>query len=162
MGLRPRDPDTLEYEAVLTEAYGAERMEQILDVNIHHTLVYPCLSVQSPLQQLRAVRPLAPDRTLTEIWHFRLKGAPEAIYRRALAYYYLVNSPSTMVNADDLHNFWSCHEGLRLNGGDWVSFHRNAGQDRESNGVVTSATGMSEAPMRNQFRAWAEYMGGEA
>ena len=74
-----------------------------------------CLSVQSPLQQLRAVRPLGPDRTLTEIWHFRLKGAPEAIYRRSLAYYYHVNSPSTMVNADDLHNFWACEEGLKLN-----------------------------------------------
>ena len=38
------------------------------------------------LQQLRAVRPLGVDKTLTEIWHFRLKGAPEAIYRRALGY----------------------------------------------------------------------------
>ena len=111
MGLRPTDPDSLAYEAVMKKAYGEERAEEILNVNLHHVLVYPCLSVQSPLQQLRAVRPLAPDRTLTEIWHFRLKGAPEPIYRRALAYYYLVNSPSTMVNADDLHNFWACEEG---------------------------------------------------
>ena len=158
MGLRPRDPDTLEYEAVMEKAYGKARAEEILGVNIHHVLVYPCLSVQSPLQQLRAVRPLGADRTLTEIWHFRLKGAPEAIYRRALAYYYHVNSPSTMVNADDLHNFWSCHQGLQLDGGEWVSFHRNAGQDTETDGVITSITGMSEAPMRNQFRAWKEYM----
>ena len=158
MGLRPRDPDTLEYEAVMEKAYGKERAAEILGVNIHHVLVYPCLSVQSPLQQLRAVRPLGADRTLTESWHFRLKGAPEAIYRRALAYYYHVNSPSTMVNADDLHNFWSCHQGLQLDGGEWVSFHRNAGQDTETDGVITSITGMSEAPMRNQFRAWKEYM----
>lgn len=158
MGLRPQDPDTLEYEAAMHKHYGKARTEEILNVNIHHVLVYPCLSVQSPLQQLRAVRPLAPDRTLTEIWHFRLKGAPEPIYRRALAYYYLVNSPSTMVNADDLHNFWKCHEGLRTQGHDWVSFHRNAGQDPVAGGVVTSVTGMSEAPMRNMFRAWAEYL----
>ena len=106
----------------------------------------------------RAVRPLAPDRTLTEIWHFRLKGAPEAIYRRSLDYYYLVNSPSTMVNADDLTNFRKVHEGLKSQGGDWVSFHRNAGQDPEENGVVRSVTGMSEVPMRNMYKAWAEYM----
>ena len=111
-------------------------------------------------QQLRAVRPLAPDRTLTEIWHFRLKGAPEPIYRRALDYYTLVNSPSTMVNADDLHNFRKCQDGLRSEGGDWVSFHRNAGQDPEENGVMTSVTGMSEMPMRNQFKAWSQYMNG--
>lgn len=159
MGLRPTDPDTLEYESVMHKHYGKERTEEILNVNIHHVLVYPCLSVQSPLQQLRAVRPLSADRTLTEIWHFRLKGAPEAIYRRALDYYYLVNSPSTMINADDLHNFWKCHEGLRTEGGDWVSFHRNAGQDPVENGVTTSITGMSEAPMRNMFKAWKQYLG---
>jgi len=110
---------------------------------------------------LRAVRPLAADKTMTEIWHFRLKGAPEGIYERSLAYYYHVNSPSTMVNADDLQNFYSCHEGLRqAGGGDWVSFHRNAGQDITEGGVTTSVTGMSEQPMRNMFAAWKKYMSG--
>jgi hypothetical protein len=160
MGLRPRDPDTLAYEKVMEKAYGKQRMEEILGVNIHHVLLYPGLSVQSPLQQLRAVRPLGVDKTLTEIWHFRLKGAPEAIYRRALGYYNLVNSPSTMVNADDLWNFWKCHKGLESEGGDWVSFHRNAGQDLEANEVTTSVIGTSEQPMRNQFKAWTQYMNG--
>ncbi len=158
MGLRPRDPDTLAYEAVMRKHYGAKRTEEILGVNIHHVLLYPGLSVQSPLQQLRAVRPLSVDRTLTEIWHFRLKGAPEAIYRRALGYYNLINSPSTMVNADDLENFWRCHQGLASDGGDWVSFHRHAGQDDEQDGVIRSRWGTSEAPMRNQFRAWTQYL----
>ena len=112
------------------------------------------------LQQLRAIRPLGVDRTLTEIWHFRLKGAPEAIYRRALDYYYLVNSPSTMVNADDLHNFWKCHQGLSTEGGDWVSLHRNYGSDSERDGVLYSAPGtMSEMPLRHMMQAWAGYMG---
>ncbi|HTW88573.1 MAG TPA: Rieske 2Fe-2S domain-containing protein [Candidatus Binataceae bacterium] len=160
MGLRPQDPDTLAYEAVMRRHYGAKRTGEILGVNIHHVLLYPGLSVQPPLQQLRAVRPLAVDRTLTEIWHFRLKGAPEAIYRRALGYYNLINSPSTIVNADDLENFWRCHQGLASDGGDWVSFHRYAGQDDEHEGVIRSRWGTSEAPMRNQFRAWTQYMAG--
>jgi len=160
MGLRPQDPDTLAYEAVMRKHYGETRTEEILGVNIHHVLLYPGLSVQSPLQQLRAVRPLSVDRTLTEIWHFRLKGAPEAIYRRALGYYNLVNSPSTMVNADDLENFWRCHQGLASEGGEWVSFHRHAGQDDEKDGVILSRWGTSEAPMRNQFRAWTHYVAG--
>ncbi|HKU94019.1 MAG TPA: Rieske 2Fe-2S domain-containing protein [Vineibacter sp.] len=159
MGLRPRDPDTLAYEEAMKKAYGEKRMEEILGVNIHHVLLYPGLSVQSPLQQLRAVRPLGVDKTLTEIWHFRLKGAPEAMYRRALGYYNLVNSPATLINADDLWNFWKIHQGLASDGGEWVSFHRNAGQDLEADGVVTSCIGTSEAPMRNQFRAWVDYMG---
>jgi len=159
MGLRPRDPVTLAHEEVLEKAYGAERMEEILSTNVHHVLVYPCLSVQPPLQQLRAVRPLAANKTLTEIWHFRLKGAPEGVYERSLAYYYHVNSPSTMVNADDLNNFRACQDGLSLEGGgDWVSFHRNYGQDPVKDGVTTSVTGMSEQPMRNMFAAWKNYM----
>lgn len=160
MGLRPQDPDTLAYDKVMIKAYGKKRFEEIVGVNIHHVLVYPGLSVQSPLQQLRAVRPLGVDRTLTEIWHFRLKGAPEAIYRRSLAYYNLVNSPATLINADDLENFWKCHTGLASDGGDWVSFARHHGRDIEKKGVVSSAPNMgtSEAPMRNQMKAWAKYM----
>ena len=135
-------------------------MEEILGVNIHHVLIYPGLSVQSPLQQLRAVRPLGVDRTLTEIRHFRLKGAPEPIYRRSLAYYNLVNSPATLINADDLENFWKCHQGLASDGGDWVSLARHHGRDIEKKGVVSSGPkmGTSEAPMRNQMKAWAKYM----
>jgi phenylpropionate dioxygenase-like ring-hydroxylating dioxygenase large terminal subunit len=162
MGLRPQDPDTLAYDKIMIKAYGQKRFEEIVGVNIHHVLVYPGLSVQSPLQQLRAVRPLGVDRTLTEIWHFRLKGAPEAIYRRSLAYYNLVNSPATLINADDLENFWKCHQGLASDGGDWVSFARHHGHDVEKNGAIESAPNMgtSEAPMRNQMKAWAEYMRG--
>jgi len=163
MGLRPQDPDTLQYERVLAKAYGEEKKEAILSTNIHHVLIYPGLSVQSPLQQLRAVRPLGVDRTLTEIWHFRLKGAPEPIYRRALAYYNLVNSPATLINADDLENFWKCHSGLASDGGDWVSFARHFGRDIEKDGVVETGPNMgtSEAPMRNQMKAWTQYMTAE-
>jgi len=160
MGLRPQDPDTLAYEKTLTRAYGEKRKEEILSTNIHHVLIYPGLSVQSPLQQLRAVRPLGVNKTLTEIWHFRLKGAPEPIYRRALAYYNLVNSPATLINADDLENFWKIQTGLGSDGGDWVSFARYYGRDIEKNGVVETGEGMgtSEAPMRNQMKAWAQFM----
>jgi phenylpropionate dioxygenase-like ring-hydroxylating dioxygenase large terminal subunit len=158
MGLRPTDPDTLEHEALLKKAYGDEKTEEFLSRSIHHVLVYPYLSVQSPLQQLRCLRPLAPNRTLSEIWHFRLKGVPEAIYRRSLWYYNLVNSPATLINADDLENWTKGQWGLESKGGDWVSFHRNHGGDTEKDGVIYSNNGTSEAVMRNQFRAWVEYM----
>ena len=158
MGLRPQDPDTLEHERVLATAYGEQRKEEILSRNIHHVLVYPCLSVQSPLQQLRAIRPLSADRTLSEIWHFRLVGAPEPIYRRSLWYYNLVNSPATLVNADDLENWQRGQWGLRSDGGDWVSFHRDYGRDTDDGAVLRSTNGCSELPMRSQFRAWVKYL----
>jgi phenylpropionate dioxygenase-like ring-hydroxylating dioxygenase large terminal subunit len=158
MGLRPQDPDTKAYEKLLEKAYGKEKMEEYLSRSIHHVLIYPYLSVQSPLQQLRCLRPLGPNKTLSEIWHFRLKGAPEAIYRRSLWYFNLVNSPATMINADDLENWTKGQWGLESTGSDWVSFHRDYGRDTIENGVTYSNKGTSEAVMRSQFKAWAEYM----
>jgi phenylpropionate dioxygenase-like ring-hydroxylating dioxygenase large terminal subunit len=159
IGLRPTDPDTVFYENIMRKRYGDAEAEEILSRDVHHMLIYPCLSVQPAFQQLRAIRPLGPDRTLTELWHFRLKGAPEPIYRRSLAYYNLINSPSTLVNADDLINFWRCQEGLTADeANEWVSFHRNAGQDLCADGVTKSINGLSEMPMREMFRAWSAYM----
>ncbi len=158
MGLRPQDADTKAHEAQLVKAYGAHKAEEYLSRSIHHVLVYPYLSVQSPLQQLRCLRPLAANKTLSEIWHFRLKGAPEPIYQRSLWYYNQVNSPATMINADDLENWSKGQLGLESDGGDWVSFHRNYGGDTEENGALMSNRGTSEVVMRSQFRAWSEYM----
>jgi phenylpropionate dioxygenase-like ring-hydroxylating dioxygenase large terminal subunit len=158
MGLRPEDPDTQEYVAAMYRGYGEQRAEEILGQNIHHVLVYPYLSVQSPLQQIRVLRPIAPNKTLSEIWHFRLKGVSPAIYRRALWYYNLVNSPATMINADDLENWAKGQWGLESDGGDWVSFHRNYGGDSIDGDTVHSNNGTSEVVMRNQFKAWASYM----
>ena len=162
MGLRPEDPDTTEYVRRMYEAYGEERAEEIMGVNLHHVLIYPCNSVQPPLQQLRTIRPISPNRTLSEIWQFRLKGANDAIYDRSLAYYYLVNSPSTMINADVLFNWWKCQNGLSSSGSEWISLHRNAGQDFLENGIMKSAPqSMSELPLRSMAEAWKGYMTGD-
>jgi phenylpropionate dioxygenase-like ring-hydroxylating dioxygenase large terminal subunit len=158
MGLRPTDPDTVEYENLMKKSYGEEKAEEYLSRSIHHVLIYPYLSVQSPLQQLRCLRPVAPNKTISEIWHFRLKGAPEPIYQRALWYYNLVNSPATMINADDLENWTKGQLGLESKGGEWVSFHRNYGQDTEKDGVLYSNNGTSEVVMRSQFKAWTHYL----
>ncbi|MEY4654312.1 MAG: hypothetical protein RI884_2893 [Pseudomonadota bacterium] len=158
MGLRPTDPDTVEYEGLIKKAYGEEKGEEYLSRSIHHVLIYPYLSVQSPLQQIRVLRPMGPGKTLSEIWHFRLKGAPEAIYQRAMWYFNLVNSPATMINADDLENWNRAQIGLNSRGGEWVSFHRNHGGDTEKDGITYSNNGTSEVVMRNQFKAWSAYM----
>ncbi len=158
MALRPKDPVSLASERALATKVGEQRREEILAVNVHHVQYYPYLSAQSPLQQLRCLRPIAPDRTLSEIWHFRLKGAPEAICRRSLRYYNLVNSPSTLVNADHLENWQRIQLGLQSETQDRLSFHRNYGRDDVQGDVVQTCEGLSEAPLRSQFKAWVQYM----
>jgi hypothetical protein len=66
-----------------------------------------------------------------------------------------------MINADDLENWAKGQWGLESTGGDWVSFHRNHGGDTADGDVTYSNNGTSEVVMRNQFSAWAQYMGDE-
>ncbi len=159
---RGTDPVTLEYEALLKKKQGAARAERFLARNFHHTVIYPCLSVQGSFQQLRVVKPLAVDRTLMEIWHFRLKGAPPAFTTRNLTYANVVNSPATIISCDDYETWWRCHEGLKTQAHDWVSIHRNFGGDEEDGDTVRSKVGSSEVFQRSQFKAWREYMTGKA
>lgn len=160
MNLRRDDPDTKDYIAAMYTAYGAETAEEYLGRDVHHALIYPYLSIQPVAQQLRCLRPIAVDKTLSEIWYFRLKGVPPAINRRAMWYFNVINSPGTVVNADDLENWNRAQIGLKSKGRyDWVSVHRNFGGDIFDGEKVYSNAGTSESFIRNQFRAWVDYMG---
>lgn len=153
----PTDPVSLAHAAALEAARGAERAREILSMQRHNSIIYPSCSPHTSFQQLRVIRPVDVDRTLVEIYTFRLKGAPEETFRRAVVYANVVNSPSSVVMPDDVEVYARCQEGLRSDGGDWVSHHRDAGRDRVEDGCRT-ANGLSELPMRNQFRAWSQYM----
>lgn len=156
----PKDPVSIAHAEALEAAYGAERAQEILSIQRHNSIVYPSCSPHSSFQQLRVIRPMAVDRTLVEIYTFRLKGAPPEVFRRAVVYANVVNSPSSTVMPDDVEVYARCQEGLAGDGGDWVSLHRDAGRDRVEEGR-TVANGLSELPMRNQYRAWARYMAGD-
>jgi len=155
---RGNDPVTREYEALIKKKYGEDEGERKLARSIHHTVVYPCLSIGSQFQQLRVVKPLAVDRTLMEIWHFRLKGAPEAFTRRNLMVPNALNTPATVISCDDYENWARAQAGLEARAQEWVSMHRNYGSDRQDGEVLRSTIGTSEAFQRNQYAAWREYM----
>ena len=144
-----------EYEEAMNRAYGAERAQHILGTVRHNTVYYPSLTIKGAIQSIRVARPLAADRTIIESWTFRLKGAPARLLERTVMYNRLINSPMSVVGHDDLHCYRSAQEGLAAAGNDWVSLHRNfrAGEAGEM-----TCNGTSEISMRNQFRAWREYM----
>jgi phenylpropionate dioxygenase-like ring-hydroxylating dioxygenase large terminal subunit len=144
-----------EYEAAMKKAYGAERAKTILGTVRHNTVYYPSLTIKGAIQSIRVARPLAADKTLIESYTFRLKGAPDALLQRTVAYNRLINSPMSVVGHDDLHCYRSIQEGLAAQANDWVDLQRNF--SASENGEIT-ANGTSEISMRNQFRAWAEFM----
>jgi phenylpropionate dioxygenase-like ring-hydroxylating dioxygenase large terminal subunit len=147
------------YEEAMTKAYGAERAKKILGTVRHNTVYYPSLTIKGAIQSIRVARPLAADRTVIESWTFRLKGAPESLLARTVAYNRLINSPMSVVGHDDLHCYRSIQEGLAANGNEWVNLQRDFDPAEARGGEIT-ANGTSEISMRNQFRAWRELMQG--
>lgn len=150
-----------EYEALMKKAYGEERAKEILGTVRHNTVYYPSLTIKGAIQSIRVARPLAADRTLIESYTFRLKGAPDILLQRTVAYNRLINSPMSVVGHDDLHCYRSIQEGLAAGGNEWVSLHRNhAGEEASAlhEKAELTCNGTSEISMRNQFRAWAQFM----
>jgi hypothetical protein len=63
----------------------------------------------------------------------------------------------SVVGHDDLHCYRAIQEGLAAQGDEWVNLQRNF--DPAENGAAElTANGTSDISMRNQFRAWREFM----
>jgi phenylpropionate dioxygenase-like ring-hydroxylating dioxygenase large terminal subunit len=146
-----------EYEAAMLDAYGKERMHEILSFNTHNTLYYPSLTIKSAVQNIRVVRPIAYNKTIVETWSFRLKGAPDSMLKRTLLYSRLINSNGSMVGPDDLTAYFRMQEGLESQASDWVEMHRNYGGDKVLDDRVVGK-GTSDLDVRTQYGAWRAFM----
>jgi phenylpropionate dioxygenase-like ring-hydroxylating dioxygenase large terminal subunit len=147
------------YFEQMVAAYGEQRAKAILDESRHNTVYFPNLMVKGPIQLLRLFKPLAVDKTLVESWTFRLVDAPDLLLERTLVYNRLINAPTSVVGHDDVEMYERAQEGLLANGNHWVSLHRLY---RPGEAAVVTDNGTTERQMRNQFRAWARYMAGDA
>ncbi|MBK7615219.1 MAG: Rieske 2Fe-2S domain-containing protein [Burkholderiales bacterium] len=145
------------YKEQMVAAYGEERANAILGDVRHNTVYFPNIMVKGPIQTLRLFKPIAADRTLVESWTFRLVGAPDLLLERTCMYNRLVNAPTSVVGHDDLEMYERAQEGLHSQGSDWVNVARlyDPAEKGQAN-VVTNGT--NEWQMRNQFRAWSQYM----
>ena len=146
-----------EYDEAMKAAYGEQRAHEILSLTRHNTVYYPSLTIKGAIQTIRVVRPIAADRTLIESWNFRLVGAPDALLQRTCTYNRLINSPFSVVGADDLHAYRGIQAGLHASGNEWVSLHRDW-DPSEVGAKDLTVNGTSEISMRNQYRAWLKYM----
>jgi phenylpropionate dioxygenase-like ring-hydroxylating dioxygenase large terminal subunit len=146
-----------DYEAAMRAAHGAERAVEILQRSPQNSVFFPSLSVKGSPQAIRVIRPLAANRTLIEAWSFRAAGAPDLLFERSMSYNRLVFSPMSIVAHDDVHLFESMQQGLKAEGNEWVSLHRNFDAAELGQDTITT-NGTNELLMRNQFRAWARYM----
>jgi phenylpropionate dioxygenase-like ring-hydroxylating dioxygenase large terminal subunit len=155
-----REPWYDAYIAALISAKGERESERILSVNTHNAIFYPNASVQPGFMQMRVIFPLAVDRTRVETWSLRMKGAPEELFQRTLAYANVIHSPSSLIRPDDIEAYERIQEGLHAEGLDWISLHRDFGRETKVEGGL-QASALADLAMRNQFRAWTRFMADE-
>lgn len=141
------------YRELMASRYGEERAEEILSFNRHNTIVYPNLFVNSRVAQIRVLQPISVDCTEQHGYVFRLKGAPQEMFEATIRMVNTNNSPSSIVTSDDHEIFERIQESLTTGENEWADLSRGIEDERD-------AQGTNELPMRNQHRAWAEYMNG--
>ncbi|WHZ10956.1 MAG: 3-phenylpropionate dioxygenase alpha subunit [Burkholderiaceae bacterium] len=146
-----------DYEQALAAAHGVERAAEILQRSPQNSVCFPSLALKGSPQAFRVIRPLAADRTLIEAWSLRVEGAPELLFERSMSYNRLAFSPMSVVAHDDVHLFEGMQQGLRGEGNDWISLHRGF-DPAERAAPILDVNGTNEILMRNQFRAWVEFM----
>ena len=156
------DPVFDSYRAAMIEAYGRERTEDILGWDTFNHLIYPNLILNPKHQQFRQVQPVAADRSIVRSGCFRLAGAPDGMFHRAVRFLSTLNSPASMIASDDNAVFAGCQRALEGDDSEWIDLGRGHGDDRaHEEGGQAGAVGTSELSIRTQYRAWLDHMSGD-
>ena len=155
----PDSPALQRYRTALIKTRGEARAQEILGFKRHNTLVYPNLFVNSGVQRIRVLHPTAVNRTEQHSYVFRLRGAPEEIFRIAVCVVTQSNTPTSIVTTDDHEALERVQEALTSGEREWIEVSRGLGRERTADDGAT-AEGTNELLIRNQHQAWLGYMTG--
>lgn len=155
------DPVLDDYRERMRAAYGDNRAAEILGWDTFNHLIYPNLVLNPKHAQFRLIVPLAVDRTEVRSGCFRLEGAPEQMFQTTVRFMSTLNSPASMITADDNVVFTQIHRALADGNTEWIDLSRGLGAERaDPDGGKIGDVGTSELPLRSQYAAWAGYMAG--
>jgi phenylpropionate dioxygenase-like ring-hydroxylating dioxygenase large terminal subunit len=147
-----------EYRRLLVNRHGAARADEILSVTRHLNMIYPNLMTQGMYSYIKVILPIAVDRTEVIVYPMRLKGAPSELFETTINMVNNAGACSGLALSDDLEIYERCQLGYAAEAVEWIDLGRGFGLERNDANGGSSATGTSELPMRNQFKAWATYM----
>ncbi len=154
-----QDPVFREYIAALEKNRGKEATKRILEVRRWNSNVYPNLSFMSQFQQLRVVHPISVNRTIVYTYNFRLKGAPEQMFRNTISFANIVNGTGSLVLTDDLEIYNRIRLGISSEGAEWIEIGRGLQSDiPDDHGGRRGKNSTSEVYIRNMLQAWLGYM----
>ena len=124
-----KDPVFRDYLNALEKKKGKQEAQRILEVRRWNSNIYPNVSLMSQFQQLRVVHPIAVNRTVVHTYNFRLKGAPEQMFRNTISFANIVNGTGSLVLTDDLEIYNRIDMGLSSEGAEWLQIGRGYQSD---------------------------------
>jgi phenylpropionate dioxygenase-like ring-hydroxylating dioxygenase large terminal subunit len=154
-----KDPVFRDYLTALEKNKGKQEAQRVLEVRRWNSNIYPNVSIMSQFQQLRVVHPIAVNRTMVQTFNFRLKGAPEQMFRNTVAFANIVNGTGSLVLTDDLEIYNRIDIGLSSEGAEWLQIGRGYQTDQpDPHGGRKGVNSTSEVYIRNMLDAWLGYM----
>jgi phenylpropionate dioxygenase-like ring-hydroxylating dioxygenase large terminal subunit len=153
------NPVFRDYVAALEQAKGRQEAKRILEVRRWNSNIYPNLSFMSQFQQVRVIHPISVNRTVVCTYTFRLKGAPDQMFRNTISFANIVNGTGSLVLTDDLEIYNRIGIGLSSEGAEWIEIGRGMSTDvKDDLGGLCNSNSTSEIYLRNMFDAWRNYM----
>ncbi len=154
-----KDPVFRDYIAAMEKKKGKKETRRVLETRRWNSNIYPNLSFMSQFQQLRVVHPVAVNRTVVYTYNFRLKGAPDQMFRNTIRFANVVNGTGSLVLTDDLEIYNRIGMGLSSEGAEWIEIGRGMETDvPDSYGGRRGQNSTSEVYIRNMLDAWLGYM----
>jgi phenylpropionate dioxygenase-like ring-hydroxylating dioxygenase large terminal subunit len=155
------DPTFREYFGALEAKKGKAETQRIMEVRRWNSNIYPNMSMMSQFAQLRVIHPIAVDRTVVHTYCFKLRGAPEQMFRNTISFANVVNGTGSLVLTDDLEIYNRITLGFASEGAEWVEVGRGYASDQpDAHGGRKGKNSTSEVYIRNMFDAWRGYMVG--
>ena len=154
-----KDPVFREYIAALERKKGKAEAKRVLEVRRWNSNIYPNVSLMSQFQQLRVVHPIAVNRTVVHAYSFRLKGAPDQVFRNTISFANIVNGTGSLVLTDDLEIYNRLEMGMSSEGSEWLQIGRGYQSDvGDAHGGRRGKNSTSEVYIRNMLDAWLGLM----
>lgn len=154
------DPVFRDYISALEKKKGKEETSRILQVRRWNSNIYPNLSMMSQFQQLRVIQPVSANRTIVHTYNFKLRGAPDQMFRNTISFANIVNGTGSLVLTDDLEIYNRIGLGLSSEGAEWLEIGRGFETDviDSEHAGRKGKNSTSEVYIRNMFDAWLGYM----
>jgi len=143
-----------DYLRALEAKHGRATLDKIMPQ--YNLTIFPNVGIL--LDQIRVVRPIAPDRTEVTIQLYDLDGAPEAVNRQRFEGYERFFGPASFGSPDDVEMFAINQTGLQAKEVTWLLLSRGLERETVDGEGIRIGHVTDETPQRAFHRAWKRAM----